>query len=581
MGLISPKKEKNYIYFDKIPRKQILQKFWSLVLASGWAESAENFEEKREIIQNKLKDFFDIAQENGASTYGNDVKTQFQKQYTMGFDTGIWVNSELDLSESARQVFDGYITPREYITRFVCNLFEYVKDVGYVHPLYETCKYAIDNNKMDLEKADFFNILPLTSDDESATKEYPQHINMFINYLKATNLFEEGKNLIKFRDEFPPKIVIQFCNIDYKNEDKQETMSFFKSYFNYSKYISQQLPKKYYEILNDTITMNEPVAQKLEIKDNSRVLGGKNKIYYGAPGTGKSYKVDKEYTGYKRVTFHPEYTYYDFIGGLRPVQDEVSGNIKYEFVPGPFTDVLIDAIFDEENFHGIIIEELNRANTAAVFGDIFQLLDRDDDGNSKYSITNKEITDYIKKIKNVNIEEIIIPSNLSIIATMNSADQGVNVLDSAFKRRWQFEYTQINFNEPDLDKVILAGFDIPWNDFGKILNNHLSRNGIDEDKLIGQRFITKKEIEDKELVASKLLIYLWDDVFRYNRKLIFKEHSVFSRLVDEYYENGIDCFVSSLSEELSKYLNSNSENKEQILDNKEEYSTIDEDLNDD
>lgn len=580
MGLISPNKEKHYIYFDKIPRKQILQKFWSLVLASGWASLEKDLPDKRSKIQVKLKDFFEIAQKDGSTTYGDNINVQFQKQYTMGFDTGIWRNSDLDLSENAMQVFNGYMTPREYLTRFACNLFEYVIDVGYIHPLYETCKYAIENKKKELVKEDFYEILPLTSHEGNSEAEYKQHINMFINYLKATNIFDTVSNGIKFKKEFQPEIVLNFCNLEYKNGNQYETQTFFKSNENYSKYISKPLPKQYYEIIK-SLYCEDSKNSEWNFNKNEYIIGGKNKIYYGAPGTGKSYKVDKTYKGYRRVTFHPEYTYFDFIGGLRPVQDVKTDTIKYEFVPGPFTDALIEAIFESNKEHGIIIEELNRANTAAVFGDIFQLLDRDDEGNSKYSITNKEIKDYINKTKGVNIDELIIPSNFSIIATMNSADQGVNVLDSAFKRRWQFEYIPINFKDPKLPSIKVAGFNIPWNEFGEKLNEFLSDKGIDEDKLIGQRFITEKEMLDEQLIASKLLIYLWDDVFRYNRKVIFKEHRVFSKLIEDYKQNGIKCFVPTLEEELYKLLDKEDQYRVDDVNVNKESSSIDEEFNDD
>lgn len=582
MSLISPNKEKRYIYFDKINRTQILQQLWSLIFASGWANKEDKIEERKEIIKYKLKDSYQIVYESKKYGGKNDnIDNQFHNQYTLGFDTGIWKDSDLHLSENAEAVFNGNMTAREYLTRFVCNLFEYIIDKGYVHPLYETCQYAIKNNTSKITLEDLCKILPLTyseeelkSGEKKSESEFKEHIRIFMNYLRSTNLFIKERDEIYFREEFPPQLVIQFCNIEYQDSDQDKTRKFFKNKENYSEYITKPLPSLYYEILYKNMSTND---NEVQFEINCNIKGAKNKIYYGAPGTGKSYKVDREYPNYKRVTFHPEYTYYDFIGGLRPTQDEKSGNIKYEFVPGPFTDSLINAIFDNNNFHGIIIEELNRANTAAVFGDIFQLLDRDDDGKSKYSITNKEISDYIKKTKGVYIKEIIIPSNFSIIATMNSADQGVNVLDSAFKRRWQFEYTPINFDAPDLEDVIIAGFNVPWIKFGKILNNYLSENGIDEDRLIGQRFITKKEIEDKDLVASKLLIYLWDDVFRYNRKVIFKEHNIFSNLIEDYKNNGIDCFVSKLADQFKNQ----PINNEEISEKKIEYSSVDEEINDD
>ena len=175
--------------------------------------------------------------------------------------------------------------------------------------------------------------------------------------------------------------------------------------------------------------------------------------------------MNSTFQNYSRVTFHPEYTYFDFVGGLRPVKGK-NDSINYEFVPGIFTDMLIKAVLNKNEMNGIIIEELNRANTAAVFGDIFQLLDRDDDGKSKYLIKNKDICEYIELITNKKCEEIYLPSNFDIIATMNSADQGVFVLDSAFKRRWRFEYIPIDFNDSDIREMKISGFEMFWSDFG-------------------------------------------------------------------------------------------------------------------
>lgn len=285
--------------------------------------------------------------------------------------------------------------------------------------------------------------------------------------------------------------------------------------------------------------------------DEGRITGGQNKIYYGAPGTGKSYVVNSTFQNYSRVTFHPEYTYFDFVGGLRPVKGK-NDSINYEFVPGIFTDMLIKAVLNKNEMNGIIIEELNRANTAAVFGDIFQLLDRDDDGKSKYLIKNKDICEYIELITNKKCEEIYLPSNFDIIATMNSADQGVFVLDSAFKRRWRFEYIPIDFNDSDIREMKISGFEMFWSDFVSTLNEFLTEIGVEEDKLIGQRFINKKEMASNDLIASKLLIYLWDDVVRYNRQKLFKEHKMFSRLITQFKEEGIGCFVDDLKERLSK-----------------------------
>src|SRR5699024_1404304 len=129
-------------------------------------------------------------------------------------------------------------------------------------------------------------------------------------------------------------------------------------------------------------------------------------------------------------------------GSLKPVNDPSNQNrIKYDFVPGPFVEMLQLAYENATNKYTLIIEEINRANTAAVFGDVFQILDRDIDGYSEYGIYNNDIIQFINgKLSNIQINEVKLPPNLNLIATMNSADQGVFQLDTAFKRRWNFHY---------------------------------------------------------------------------------------------------------------------------------------------
>lgn len=293
---------------------------------------------------------------------------------------------------------------------------------------------------------------------------------------------------------------------------------------------------------------------------------GKNQIIFGAPGTGKSYYLNQKYNNnVSRVTFHPEYTHYDFIGSYKPIpiyKEASSSNINesdgttfskgeplidYRFVPGPFTLSLAKALSNEDEMYTLIIEELNRANAAAVFGDLFQLLDRDDDGNSIYSVSNIEVSSYLDSI-DVNWSkenrEIYIPSNLNIVATMNSADQGVFFMDSAFKRRWQFKYLPINFAEAlHRDEVIpYNNQSITWSDFVTQINKKLSsiEIGVAEDKLIGPYFLKPGDLknksveEKKEIIASKLFIYLWDDVVKLKRGLLFKSPTTYSNLIERY-----------------------------------------------
>ena len=300
-------------------------------------------------------------------------------------------------------------------------------------------------------------------------------------------------------------------------------------------------------------------------------MNGRNRIYYGAPGTGKSFAVDELTTDYdykRRITFHPEYTYFDFVGGLKPVQS--NGNIEYEFVAGPFTEVVISALNNPSHKCALIIEEINRSNTAAVFGDVFQLLDRKSNGISEYVIKNKEVVEYIISKLNESAkqyyyqqllelsggisenigQQLFLPSNVWLYATMNSSDQGVFAMDSAFKRRWEFIYTPIDFYSSTNKDIILDGFNISWGKFATELNNILSNiTGVTEDKLIGPYFLKEDDLSSKEKIGSKLLIYLWDDVVRYQRETLFLEKNRFSKVIKTF-EAGGQIFIDELHDKL-------------------------------
>ena len=285
-------------------------------------------------------------------------------------------------------------------------------------------------------------------------------------------------------------------------------------------------------------------------------LIGENRILYGAPGTGKSYELDSRYPKHQRVTFHPEYTYHDFIGAYKPVPiyketstgtlstssgdtfDKGEPLIDYRFEPGPFTLSLEQALKNKGEMHTLIIEEINRANAASVFGDTFQLLDRDKNGNSVYKISNLQLLSYLKSnnVIDKQCDKIGIPHNFSIVATMNSADQGVFIMDSAFKRRWNFEYLPINVEsaEHSNEEVFYNHKQVRWADFINFINELLADEGINEDKHIGPYFMKEGEPSDIDLVASKILIYLWDDVVRHKRDRIFKKPRTFAKLVEEY-----------------------------------------------
>lgn len=280
-----------------------------------------------------------------------------------------------------------------------------------------------------------------------------------------------------------------------------------------------------------------------------------NRIIFGAPGTGKSHLLEKDRkqyfddAHYERVTFHPSYTYSQFVGAYKPValkNTESKDDITYSFVPGPFCRTLAKAIQNPSENFLLVIEEINRANVAAVFGDVFQLLDRDESGKSEYPIdAGEDLKNYLEE-QGISLSDgkIAIPANMYIWATMNSADQGVMPLDGAFKRRWEFEYIGIDENESEV-----ASYEIPnvrnsdgnpatftfikWNDFRKALNKKLKNlqgTTVNEDKLLGPFFISAHCLENAQenpkdfirLFKSKVLMYLYEDVCKMNPRALFK-----------------------------------------------------------
>lgn len=254
---------------------------------------------------------------------------------------------------------------------------------------------------------------------------------------------------------------------------------------------------------------------------------GVNKLYYGAPGTGKSYQIDQDTRGSDtvRTVFHPDTQNSDFIGTLKPVND--SGTLSYRFSPGPFSRALVKAIQKPDEHIYLIIEELNRAPAAAVFGELFLLLDREPNGRSSYDIDfpSEEFEKWFNdKIKPTKMDKLSLPANLSILASMNSADQGVFPLDTAFRRRWLSTYMPVTESKASAGSINIQTGNTQavyeWKIFLKYLNEFLIKElQIEEDRLIGQKFLTNCELENGTL-SGKLLIYLWDDLLRHHKREI-------------------------------------------------------------
>lgn len=255
-----------------------------------------------------------------------------------------------------------------------------------------------------------------------------------------------------------------------------------------------------------------------------------NVIFYGVPGCGKSFEIDKILKHmsiqYKRILFHPEYTYSDFVGQIKPVAQ--SGNISYEFVAGPFAEILKEALRNEKRDYILVIEEINRGNAPAIFGDLFQLLDRSDSGASEYNIYNKDILGYLNRDlqDNEKYDSVKLPKNLTILATMNTCDQNVFTLDTAFKRRWRMRRIKNDFHSVDIGNISLNNDIVfSWTEFAKAVNDAILNNCNDgtaaEDKQLGAYFVKKADLKSAERFAQKVLMYLWDDVAKYDKSQLF------------------------------------------------------------
>lgn len=266
-----------------------------------------------------------------------------------------------------------------------------------------------------------------------------------------------------------------------------------------------------------------------------RLKGGENRIYYGAPGTGKSYAVDEIVSTAAekftiRTVFHPDTQNSDFMGALKPVAIE-GADITYRFSPGPFSKALMASHRDPSNLYWLVIEELNRAPAAAVFGELFLLLDRNDDGSGCYDVSapSEEFEVWWAEGTGDQSGKFRLPSNLSIFATMNSADQGVFPLDTAFRRRWTQQYIPIDYTNCPVGTVEFSTsaavtLTPDWRDFIFHLNTFLIDEigtGISEDRLVGPWFLSKTELGSS--LPGKLMIYLWDDLLRHHgRDILFR-----------------------------------------------------------
>lgn len=346
-----------------------------------------------------------------------------------------------------------------------------------------------------------------------------------------------------------------------------------------------------------------------------------NHIVFGAPGTGKSYSLNEDRksmsildSDFERVTFHADYSYAQFVGTYKPVTVS-TGDISYKFVPGPFMRILKKAyanIIDAYDITSgridttkikpylLLIEEINRAHTAAVFGEVFQLLDRNDDGISEYEIQpSEEIKEYLCENLGGTPDEytsIKLPNNMFIWSTMNSADQGVFPMDTAFKRRWDFKYIGVDEEEFYVEEnpnsgqktarenqggeFTIAGGTIEWNVLRRAINAKLSNAilRVHEDKLMGPFFLKTMNsngnviINDDEFInlfCNKVLMYLFEDAAKTKRVQLFSgcqdkdKLNRYSYICKEFKDNGVAIFGTDfLTREYSEQLSERNQAKQ-------------------
>lgn len=416
-----------------------------------------------------------------------------------------------------------YKEENSYLKEILDNFLHSKTSVG--EKQYKTIDFIKEKGEYEFEpeKVDEKELEDLLKDLSEKIKQYPDIMQKFLNEHK-----EETAKIQRF-------------------EIKKRTKKKLFATFNRTYLLANNIKPAGFEISNINENPEEKEEANKQLTENAKAHKGESVIYYGIPGSGKSYYIENEILkgvsekNFERVTFYPEYTYYDFVGQKLP-KDDGTG---LQFEAGPFTRILEKALenkqkaIQKEHYY-LIIEEMNRGNAQAIFGDIFQLLDRDANGDSVYATTNYQVVQYLKS-KGIQLKEnkIIIPSNLTIIATINTSDQNVFNLDTAFGRRWQYEIfgeeqTKGTNNIYTKGKIIgIEGF--TWNEIREKINDKILKSEDifnAEDKRMGLYYIDKEclsereETEESKVIsrkkfANKIFRYLWTDVFKNDREAIF------------------------------------------------------------
>jgi hypothetical protein len=479
--------------------------------------------------------------------YENAVITDSFKEVTLRCNgeyekTGLYLDiiqrqiEKMYISSSVDEEYEG--VRQDYRLYPVMLLYKVLVELGRSTGNYSISmpeyRYLVATTKTFEGFLDTLLLIKLLRDDSDATTSFEQYRSKFDNRL--IQALKQLSTLVVERDSIS-------LNEDYIEEVAHKV------------YIFEDNPnifttENYLGFLGSTKSLFElekfEEEEELTIYENStRVKGGMNTLLYGVPGSGKSWTIEKEYcddeSRMERLVFHPDYTYSDFIGQILPNVSD--GIVSYKFTEGPFTSLLKKAYTQPERMFFLVIEEINRGNAPAIFGEVFQLLDRKDDGTSEYGITNVDIASIVYNNPN---KKVRIPSNMSIIGTMNTSDQNVFTLDTAFQRRWNMRMIENTFVGHDYARTTILDTSVTWQRFCEVINNEIVTKNIrmtsSEDKRLGTYFVRATDLEyheeadnndlsEKEQIqarllnyrfAEKVLKYLWDDAFKFSREDIFK-----------------------------------------------------------
>lgn len=505
---------------------------------------------------------------------------------------------------------------------------------------------AMAKNIVNYDPHDYILAIETNIDNETSRRD----LRSMFDYLDSYIAKGKESNFVRCANGCHQSGIYQaaFIKIRENGVDKPDTLINYITYFDSRPYMNS---------ITDVVSVEQKTVDDVY-----------NRIVFGAPGTGKSHRLELDSKCFgnnvERVTFHPSYSYANFVGTYKPTMtrndldwltddekkkviailqdksktaqekydllydkfkgegltrlpillgiytDEVfktkkvdgtdtdntvernhgkairpylnlqHGNggkeISYEYVPGPFMRIYTQAINHPEEKYLLLIEEINRANVAAVFGDVFQLLDRKS-GVSEYPIATSEdikafLMNNLECLKGKRIDEFSdeesrlyqemrIPNNMFIWATMNSADQGVFPMDTAFKRRWEFEYIGVDDGAKEVEKYIIPIGNkehrkyVKWNDLRERINDILVSDEckVNEDKLLGPFFISKNMLESAceneerfiKAFESKVIMYLFEDAVKMRPKNIFKKHEgkmTFSAICKTFEEKGEELF---------------------------------------